>query len=174
MPAPAKRIPEPGLRNTFTSMRRRLHMKRLLLALILAGLTQVAASADNGLISVKSAHDVATTTNRLVDVLVKHGMTIFAQVDHAAGAKQVEMSLPPTELVIFGNPKVGTVLMKCGRSIGIDLPLKALVWEDDHGRTWLSYNDPRYLGRRHGLKGCEKALGKVDKALAGFAEAATE
>jgi uncharacterized protein (DUF302 family) len=64
--------------------------------------------------------------------------------------------------------------MKCGRTMAIDLPLETLVWEDDHGRTWLSYNDPGYLARRHGLKGCEKAVGKVDKALAGFAKAATE
>jgi uncharacterized protein (DUF302 family) len=64
--------------------------------------------------------------------------------------------------------------MKCGRTIGIDLPLEALVWEDDHGQTWLSYNDPKYLARRHELKGCKEALGKVEKALEGFAKAATE
>jgi uncharacterized protein (DUF302 family) len=84
------------------------------------------------------------------------------------------MTLAPTELVVFGNPKVGTVLMKCGHGIAIDLPLKALVWEDGDGQTWLGYNDPAYLAERHKLEGCEKALDKVDKALAAFAKAATE
>lgn len=149
-------------------------MKKLIAALTLFGLIQAVALAEDGLISVKSAHDVPTTTDKLVAALEEKGMKVFARVDHAAGAKKVEMSLEPTELVIFGNPKVGTILMKCGHSIAIDLPLKALVWEDGEGQTWLSYNDPAFLAKRHALSGCEKVLGKVDKALAGFAKAATE
>lgn len=149
-------------------------MKKQLLAFALVSLVQTAAFADSGIIAVKSAHDVPTTTDKLVAVLEEKGMTIFARVDHAAGAKKVDMTLEPTELVIFGNPKVGTALMKCGHGIAIDLPLKALIWQDADAQTWLGYNDPAYLAERHKLEGCEKVLGKVDAALAGFAKSATE
>lgn len=149
-------------------------MKRLLIACALSALIPVAAQATDGLISVKSTHDVPATTDKLVATLEEKGMRVFARIDHAAGAKKVEMTLEPTKLVIFGNPKIGTILMKCGRSIAIDLPQKALIWEDAEGQTWLSYNDPAYLAQRHKLEDCEAALGKVEKALAGFAKAATE
>jgi uncharacterized protein (DUF302 family) len=149
-------------------------MKKPLIAFALFCLVQTAAQADNGIISVKSAHDVPTTTDKLVAALEGKGMRVFARIDHAAGAKKVEMVLEPTELVIFGNPKVGTALMKCGHSIAIDLPLKALIWEDGDGQTWLGYNSPAYLAERHELDGCEKVLAKVGKALAGFAKTATE
>ena len=149
-------------------------MKNLIGILALFVVIQATVQAGGGLISVKSAQDVATTTDKLVAALEAKGMKVFARIDHAAGAKKVEMALAPTELVIFGNPKVGTALMKCGHAIAIDLPLKALVWEDAEGQTWLSYNDPAFLADRHELKGCEKVLGKVEEALGGFAKAATE
>jgi uncharacterized protein (DUF302 family) len=82
------------------------------------------------------------------------------------------MNLAPTELVIFGNPKVGTALMQCGHSIAVDPSLNALIWEDGDGQTWPSYNAPAFLAQRHKLKGCEQALAKVDKALKGFAKTA--
>ena len=78
-----------------------------------------------------------------------------------------------TELIIFGNPKVGSPLMQCNRTVGIDLPQKALIWQDDNGQVWLSYNNPRYLARRHGLSECTQVIEKVDKALSSFAKAAT-
>lgn len=149
-------------------------MKNLLVAFALFALIQTAALADSGMIAVKSAHDVPTTTDKLVAVLEEKGMAIFARIDHAAGAKKVEMSLEPTELVIFGNPKIGTALMKCGHGIAIDLPLKALIWEDADAQTWLGYNDPAYLVERHKLEGCDKVIEKMTGALAAFAEAATE
>ena len=153
-----------------------MKMKKLIIALAfaLAGLAQSAAQADGGLVMVKSAHDVPSTADKLVAVLEEKGMTIFARIDHAAGAKKVEMTLEPTELVIFGNPKVGTALMKCGHSIAIDLPLKALIWQDKDAQTWLGYNDPADLAQRHKLEGCEKVIANVTNALAGFAKAATE
>jgi len=101
-------------------------------------------------------------------------MNIFARIDHAAGAKKVDMTLEPTELVIFGNPKIGTALMNCGPSIAIDLPLKALIWQDADSQTWLGYNDPAYLTERHELEGCDKVIAKVAGALAAFSKAATE
>ena len=149
-------------------------MKKLLVALTLYALTQTAALADSGMITVKSAHDVPATADKLVAALEGKGMNIFARIDHAAGAKKVDMTLEPTELVIFGNPKIGTALMKCGPGIAIDLPLKALIWQDADAQTWLGYNDPAYLAERHALEGCDKVIEKVTEALANFAKAATE
>lgn len=132
-----------------------------------------AAQANDGLVSVKSVHDVATTANKLETVLKSKGMNVFGRVNHAAGAEKAGMSLKPTELVIFGNPKVGTPLMKCARSVAIDLPQKALIWQDDAGQVWLAYNDPAHLAARHNIEGCDEALKKVTGALAKFASAAT-
>jgi len=132
------------------------------------------AYADNGLISVKSPHDVATTADQLEAVLKSKGMNVFGRVNHAAGAEKAGLSLRPTELVIFGNPKVGTPLMNCAQSVAIDLPQKALIWQDEAGQVWLAYNDPAYLGDRHKIEGCDEVLKKVSGALANFAAAATK
>jgi uncharacterized protein (DUF302 family) len=107
--------------------------------------------ADNGLITVPSIHDVKDSIDRLEIEVKSKGMAVFARIDHAAGAKDVGLALRPTELLIFGNAKVGTALMQSHQTIGIDLPLKALVWEDSSGKVWLSYNDPAWLAARHGL-----------------------
>ena len=149
-------------------------MKKPVIALAFLGLVAASAHAGDGIIAVKSAHDVPTTADKLVAVLEKKGMTVFTRVDHAAGAKSVDMTLGPTELVIFGNPKIGTALMKCAPSIAIDLPLKALIWEDSDGHTWLGYNDPAYLAARHKLEDCDKVLEKMGNGMAGFAKAAAE
>ena len=129
--------------------------------------------AGNGLISVKSSYTVAETADRLEQALKAKGMTVFARINHAEGARKVGQQLRPTQLVIFGNPKVGTPLMQCAQSIAIDLPQKALIWEDDKGQVWLSYNDADYLAERHGITTCGEVLAKVRKALANFAKAAT-
>ena len=131
------------------------------------------AAAVDGLISVKSSHDVKVTADRLEDILKKKGMNVFIRIDHSAGAEKVGKKLRPTELVVFGNPKVGTPLMQCNQSVGIDLPQKALIWQDDKGQVWLSYNDPNYLAQRHGLSQCAEVIKKVEKALSNFAKAAT-
>ena len=107
-------------------------------------------SAD-GLITVSSSFGPEETMKRLEAEVRAKGMTIFARVDHAAGAAEAGMPLRPTDLLIFGAAKGGTPLMQAAQTIGIDLPLKALVWQDEAGRTFLSYNDPAYLARRHGL-----------------------
>ena len=131
------------------------------------------ASAADGVLSIASTHDVKNTADRLEAALKAKGMKIFLRIDHAAGAASVGMPLRPTELVIFGNPKVGTPLMQCAQSVGIDLPQKALISEDADGKVWFSYNDPLYLQRRHHIQGCDKALAKVSGALRNFAKAAT-
>ena len=107
--------------------------------------------AADGLISLSSSHGPKDTMDRLAAEITARGMTVFARVDHAAGAAEAGLSLRPTELLIFGNAKGGTPLMQSDQTIGIDLPLKALVWQDASGRTWLSYNDPGWLAKRHGL-----------------------
>ncbi len=128
---------------------------------------------DNGLISLKSSYDVKTTIDRLESVLKEKGMTIFKRVNHTEGAKNVGLKLRPTELLIFGNPKVGTPLMQCGQSAAIDLPQKALAWKDGKGQIWLSYNNPDYIAKRHNISGCEKVITKIKNALSNFAKKAT-
>lgn len=147
-------------------------MKKLLPVLLMVFVTGI-AQANNGLVSVKSAHDVKTTADRLEAVLKKKGMTVFTRIDHAKGAKSVGNDLRPTELVIFGNPKIGSKLMQCAQTIAIDLPQKALIWQDGGGQVWLSYNEPTELAKRHRLPGCEKVIQKVTGALGKFAKAAT-
>lgn len=147
-------------------------MKKLLPMLLIMFFTGL-AQANNGLVSVKSAHDVKTTADRLEAVLKKKGMTVFNRIDHAKGAKSVGNDLRPTELIIFGNPKIGSVLMGCAQTIAIDLPQKALIWQDGGGQVWLSYNEPTELAKRHRLPGCETVIQKVTGALGKFAKAAT-
>ena len=107
--------------------------------------------AADGLITIKSAFGPEETMQRLEAEVRAKGMTVFAHVDHAAGAAAVGLPLRPTDLLIFGNAKGGTPLMQSVQTIGIDLPLKALVWQDQSGVTWLSYNDPAWLTHRHGV-----------------------
>jgi uncharacterized protein (DUF302 family) len=105
----------------------------------------------DGLIKVQSSHGPAETMDRLVAEIRAKGLTVFARIDHASGAKEAGLTLRPTELLIFGNAKGGTPLMQSNQEIGIDLPLKALVWQDASGNSWISYNDPAWLAKRHGL-----------------------
>lgn len=119
--------------------------------------------ADNGLMTLPSAHGVKDTIDRLEREVKSKGLTIFARIDHAAGAAEASLALRPTELLIFGNAKGGTPLMQAQQTIGIDLPLKALAWEDAYGKVWLSYNDPAWLAARHRV-GAES--GDVTKAMA--------
>ena len=148
-------------------------MRDLLMSLIFILLFSSLVSADNGLISIKSSHDEKITADRLERTLKMKGMTVFTIIDHAEGAQKVGKRLRPTVLIIFGNPKVGAPLMQCGQSVAIDLPQKALIWEDEEGHVWLSYNDPKYLAKRHGIKGCEEVIKKIENALGNFARKAT-
>jgi len=109
--------------------------------------------AVDGLTTLHSNHGPKDTMDRLAAAVKARGMTIFARIDHAAGAADAGLSLGPTELLIFGNAKAGTPLMQAAQTLGIDLPLKALVWQDASGDTWISCNDPSWLAGRHGLGG---------------------
>jgi uncharacterized protein (DUF302 family) len=122
------------------------------------------AMSDNGLITIPSAHSVDDTINRIEAIVKSKGLTVFARVDHAAGAKEVGLPLAPTLLLIFGNAKGGTPLMQAKQQVGIDLPLKLLAWQDDAGKTWLTYNDPHWIAQRHGLN---QEVEPTVKALSG-------
>jgi uncharacterized protein (DUF302 family) len=125
-----------------------------------------------GLVVIQSAHPFGETERRLIQAIEAAGLKVAARVDHEANAKSVGLQLPPTALLLFGNPRAGTVLMEQQRAIGIDLPLKMLIWEDE-GKIKLAYNDPAYLGRRHGIDGNTPVLAQVSQALRKFAAAAT-
>jgi uncharacterized protein (DUF302 family) len=125
-----------------------------------------------GLTTIKSHRGARETMNRLEEAVKARGMTVFARIDHAAGASAVGMPLNPTEVLIFGNARGGTPLMQSAPTIGIDLPLKALVWQDASGETWLSFSDPAWLAQRHGLSGAETAVGNLTAALNALAKEA--
>jgi uncharacterized protein (DUF302 family) len=128
---------------------------------------------DIGLITIPSAHSVKDTIDRLEADVKSKGMTVFARIDHAAGAMEAGLALRPTELLIFGNARGGTPLMQAFQTIGIDLPLKALAWEDAGGKVFLSYNDPAWLAARHGDAAPVEAVTKtLAAALEGVARKA--
>lgn len=131
--------------------------------------------AADGLRTLPSAFEPGETMDRLEAEVKARGMTVFARIDHAAGAAQSGLSLRPTEVLVFGNPKAGTPLMQSNQSIGIDLPLKVLVWKDASGKVWLSYTEPKWLAMRHGL-GAESQLATegMAAALSDLARKATE
>ena len=130
--------------------------------------------AADGLTTIRSSYGPKETMNRLEAEVGAKGMTVFAHIDHAAGAAQVGLSLRPTDLLIFGNAKGGTPLMQSFQTIGIDLPLKALVWQDASGTTWLSYNDPSWLAKRHRLgHEVEATVSAMTAALNAIARTAT-
>lgn len=144
-------------------------MRTLRVLAAVAALTASAlANAADGLIAMESPHNPTETMGRLEAVVTERGLNVFARIDHAAGADRIGKSLRPTEVLIFGNPKGGTPFMQCAQSVGIDLPLKALVWEDAESRTWIGYNDPAYLAARHGVEGCG-VVPNLQKALESIA-----
>jgi uncharacterized protein (DUF302 family) len=129
--------------------------------------------SENGLITIPSRRSVKATIDSLEASLRDSGVSIFARIDHGAGATSAGMALRPTEMLIFGNPKAGTPLMQAKQTIGIDLPLKVLAWEDASGNIWVTYNDPAWLAARHGLgQDTAEAVSGLARALAKFAETA--
>ena len=147
-------------------------MKTLCLVALMILLLVSPLLAAEGMVNVQSAYSVDETADRLVNILNEKGMTIFTQVNHSEGAQKVGIELLETKLILFGNPKVGSPLMRCQQSVAIDLPQKALIWKDGQFRVWISYNDPRYLEKRHQISDCEEVIAKIEKALAGITKAA--
>ena len=136
--------------------------------------TQVFAEQADGVVRIKSMHSVTATVDKLESALKNKGMTIFKRVSHSDGAAKVGLELRPTELLIFGNPKVGTPLMQCQQLAALDLPQKALVYEDEDGQVWFAYNDPEYIADRHNITGCDNVVSKISKALFNFSMVATQ
>ena len=125
-----------------------------------------------GLTSLQSRFGPKETMDRLQAEIRAQGMTVFARIDHAAGAAEVGLTLAPTALIIFGNARSGTPLMQSAQTVGIDLPLKALVWEDASGTTWLSYNEPIWIAQRHSVANAEQVVSKMAATLSAISRTA--
>jgi uncharacterized protein (DUF302 family) len=125
-----------------------------------------------GLTSIESTFGPKETMDRLEAEIHQKGMNVFARIDHAAGAANVGLALAPTELIIFGNARGGTPLMQSVQTVGIDLPLKVLVWQDAANKTWLSYNEPGWIAQRHGVAGAESTIDKMADLLSAIAREA--
>ncbi len=139
--------------------------KSAILVLIITEAIFSQVFASDGIINIQSKHSAEITMSRLKDILESKGMTIFTTIKHSEAARKNNVSLRHTELLIFGNPKVGSPLMACSQKTAIDLPQKALIWEDDKDNIWISYNDPRYLKKRHNIDGCDEVVNKIENAL---------
>ena len=149
-------------------------MKRLLiLASLIALIPTMSFAADKGMISKKSHYSVKVTLDKLENVLRKKGITIVTRWSHDAGAKKVGIPLRPTELLIFGNPKLGSHFFTSNQTAGIDLPMKALAWKDKKGQVWLTYNDPTYIANRHTIGDRPKIVKKMTGALNKLTNVAT-
>jgi uncharacterized protein (DUF302 family) len=128
--------------------------------------------AEGDLMMLPSAHGSTETVERLKALLAQKGIRVFAQIDHAAGAREVGLSLRPTQVLIFGNPRAGTPLIQSRQAIGLDLPLRALVWEDEKGKVWLTYRRVADLARQHHVTGVDEAVQALDNGLDALARAA--
>jgi len=150
----------------------KLKLTVLLGVFILMACTESDDQVIESSITIASEFTVEQSANRFEDIVTKKGLTVFNRIDHSKNAAGVDLTLRPTQLIIFGNPKVGTPLMQCSQLAALDLPQKALFWEDEAGKVWLTYNNPAYLKARHNINGCDEVLTKVTNVLAGLSKAA--
>ena len=146
-------------------------MKRIISLGIIALSASFSVAASDGLVKYESNYSVKETADRFEDIAKSKGLTLFARVDHQKNAASVNLELRPTEVIIFGNPKVGTPLMQCAQDVAIDLPQKVMVSEDDNKKVWLTYNNPTYLMERHQIQGCDEAIKKISGVLSKLSEA---
>ena len=146
-----------------------MNASRLFFALAAACAVSLAAAAE-GLIAAKSPLSTKATADKFEELVKQRGLVVFARIDHSAAAAKVNKSLRPTEVLIFGSPQAGTPFMECEQTVGIDLPLKALFWEDSASQVWVGYNDPSYLAARHGVSQCP-VVESIRKALSSLVEA---
>ncbi|REG82903.1 DUF302 domain-containing protein [Marinomonas pollencensis] len=128
-------------------------------------LSSFSVNATENLITYESPYSVQQTADRFASIAQSKGLNVFARIDHQKNAEGVGLSLRPTQVILFGNPKVGTPLMNCAQNMAIDLPQKALISEDAEQRVWLSFNHPEYLKVRHNIKGCDALINKVTNVL---------
>ncbi|WP_050907262.1 DUF302 domain-containing protein [Vibrio harveyi] len=149
-------------------------MVKVITAGLVVALASFSTLAEESVIRVASQHSVQDTANKFVQIAQGKGLNVFARVNHQENAAKVDMTLRPTEVIVFGNPKVGTPLMQCAQEVAIDLPQKVLVYEDVEGKTWLAYNNPMYLKERHGIEECDEVLTKVSGVLSKLTGAAAK
>jgi len=149
-------------------------MKKLVILITIYLFSCSFVQAGEGLIIKISNHSVQETMDKFEKIVKDKGFNVVARVNHSAAAAKSGATLRPTELLIFGNPKLGTLLMQSDQSIGIDLPLKVLIWENDKGVVTLGYNDPTWLKKRHGIANRDKAFAKMSGALDKFSNAAVK
>jgi uncharacterized protein (DUF302 family) len=129
-------------------------------------------SSVEGLASIQTSFSPEATMDRVTAEIEARGLNVFARINHAAGAAEVGLPLAATDLIIFGNAKGGTPLMQSVQTVGIDLPLKILVWQDARGKTWISYNEPKWIARRHGVANAEPLVAKLTDLLRAISTAA--
>ena len=146
-------------------------MKRIISLGIIALSASFSVAASDGLVKYESNYSVKETADRFEDIAKSKGLTLFARVDHQKNAASVNLELRPTEVIIFGNPKVGTPVMQCAQDVAIDLPQKVMVSEDDNKKVWLTYNNPTYLMERHQIQGCDEVIKKISGVLSKLSEA---
>jgi uncharacterized protein (DUF302 family) len=142
--------------------------------LLFFNLTLAKTIEVDGLLIKPSKYSVKETLDRLETILKKKGVTVFVRIDHAQGAQKAGVHLGPTELIIFGNPKLGSPLMQSNSTAAIDLPLKAIAWKDERGKVWLGYNTPEYITRRHVITDRTVVVKKIKGALNKFSDFATK
>jgi len=143
-------------------------MRKLLLVVVLFVAWPLAASADEGLIVIKSPHSVSESLDRMSALLEKKGIKVIARVPHSKAAAGVGIEMRPTELLIFGNPKLGSPLMQSQQTTAIDLPMKMIAWQDADGQVWIGYNDPAWIAQRHGITDRDPVIAKMSGALKGL------
>ena len=144
----------------------------LLLINFLLLATSSFASATDSTISIESQYSAKETADRLVSIIKNKGLTLFARINHQKNAEGVDLKLRATEVIIFGNPKIGTPLMQCSQEAAIDLPQKVLIRKGANNKTWISYNNPEYIRNRHSIQGCEKVINTISKVLGALSKAA--
>ena len=143
-------------------------MRKVLLMLVLSLAWPLSALAVDGLIVVKSSHSVSESLDRMAALLDKKGIAVIARVEHSKAAKGVGVDMDETELLIFGNPKLGSPLMQSQPTTAIDLPMKMIAWKDADGQVWMAYNDPAYIAKRHGITDRDAVVAKMSGALKGL------
>lgn len=150
-------------------------MKKTLLfafCVLIPSITPALAADVPGMITKASPHSASDTLDRLEDVLEANDVAVALRWDHGARAADVDIDLDPTELLLFGNPAMGSHMFTSAQTAGIDLPMKALAWTDDEGQTWLAYNDPEWIAERHGIDDRGEIIEKMSNALNNLSDAA--
>ncbi len=150
-----------------------IKMNKIIIIGAISLFTSFFAHASDGVIKHQSKFSVEETANRFEQLAIKKGMTIFTRIDHSQNARNINLELRPTEVIIFGNPKIGTRLMQCSQNSAIDLPQKVLISKDATDKVWLSYNDPHYLINRHHIKSCDDVANKISNVLNTLSQDAT-